>query len=334
MGLREVIADPRFQNADPEKQSAVLKRLGASDEFVNKFIESGVDKNTDIPYDLGGTAKRKPSFNEIYGAMATGESEGLPAQAKGALEGGALGLGGELVAPALGAVGVAARAVPALTGAVVGAAPKLMRGDVTGALEHGAYGAMGMYGFGKLAKLYRVLKSLGLAGEETTAAGAATRSAAAPGQLTQGDMLATVRGASAPTEGFVANPSVATVAEQMVPAGGQGKLVHDLTHAGFSAEQATAIAANMAKSGAQATVAPVVEATAPAAAEAAPVASLAQRQEALLAGRPNPFAVETPVYHKGMRLDQKALEELAKLEKQYSRAHNALKKAGAGVTEP
>lgn len=38
MGLAEVIADKRFQAADPEDQARVLKQIGASDEFVNRYI--------------------------------------------------------------------------------------------------------------------------------------------------------------------------------------------------------------------------------------------------------------------------------------------------------
>lgn len=42
MPLADIVNDPRFKAANPEDQAMVLKQAGASDAFVNRYIDSGI----------------------------------------------------------------------------------------------------------------------------------------------------------------------------------------------------------------------------------------------------------------------------------------------------
>jgi hypothetical protein len=219
--IRGLVNDPQFQGMNPEDQSALLKQAGAPDGFINEYIESGVDKGPAPAADFTKAdgmdiwPMRGEDGEQITPELASTRAKigvGLAAAAPLAMSWpttaagyGKLALGtlGSMGGAKMGEMGAKAFHLPPIVGAIPGAVAGAV---VPGMATHG--------GIGLLARL--------LSGQAAKAV-APTAGEAALG-MSRGEMMAILRGANAPAEGFVADPAVAEVAANMIPKGGMAPL--------------------------------------------------------------------------------------------------------------
>lgn len=346
MALKDLISDPRFQNANPEDQTAILKHFGASDEFINKYIESGVLTSADqTNADIG-------AGNEaMAGAGVPFEPVMMTEDAKKAALGEAQLAGAVPLAGSLAGVRTLGAAKNILWPLAKGMAGGAVGEEAGRAVGHPYLGAtmgfaLGSGGLSKAAlarRIWDLIKGGGAAAEE-----AAVASKVLPPSPPAG---ATVSGASLSPEAAAAvenfqTPKISVGAPKAkLPSGVDEETIKGLMKIGFSREQAisTALKAEEARLAATAAeVAPKAshaQATAtPIAAEetiAGPPAQSPNVKPATIFGGPPKSAEPNPALE-GLSLEDilKLSIEQAKRAKLAQKAADLLKTQGEAVVTP